>query len=196
MMVAEAKTMAYPKPRLKKKYEEEVIPAMMQQFGFKNRMEVPHLEKVVINMGIGEASTEPKALESAERELSAITSQKPVVTRAKKSIAGFKIRAGQPVGLKVTLRGDRMFEFIDRFLSLAIPRMRDFRGLSRKAFDFFGNYSVGIEEQLIFPEVDYDKVEKIRGMDIAFVTNTKNKEYSEALLEKLGFPFRRKEEGS
>lgn len=191
-MIAELKTKERKKPRLKKKYEEETIPAMTEQFGFKNRMEVPNLEKVIVNMGIGEASAEPKALESAEWELSAITGQKPVITRAKKSIAGFKIRAGQPVGLKITLRGDRMYEFVDRFLSLAIPRMRDFRGLTRKAFDNFGNYSVGIEEQLVFPEVDYDKVEKIRGMDITFVTSTRNKEHSESLLEKLGFPFKEK----
>lgn len=181
------------KPRLKKIYDEEVIQQIMQQFGFKNRMQVPHLEKVVINMGIGEASREPKSLESAEAELGIITGQKPVVTRAKKSIASFKVRQGQPLGLKVTLRGDRMYEFIDRFLSLAIPRMRDFRGLSRKSFDNFGNYSVGIEEQLIFPEIDYDKIDKIRGMDITFVTSTRDKDQAEALLEKLGFPLKERE---
>lgn len=191
-MAKDAKMAVLEKPRMKEKYEKEIVSAMMQQLNLKNPMEVPRLEKVVVNMGIGEASREQKTLESAERELSRITGQKPVVTRAKKSIAGFKLREGQPVGLKVTLRGNRMYEFTDRFLSLAIPRMRDFRGLSRKSFDFFGNYSTGIEEQLIFPEIEYDKIEKIRGMDITFVTNSKNKEHSEILLEKLGFPFKEK----
>jgi len=180
------------KPRLKKLYDEKLAPEMVEQFAFKSRMQAPKLKKVVVNIGIGEASREQKALESAEAELGLITGQKPAITRAKKSIAGFKIRAGQPVGLKVTLRGGRMYEFVDRFLSLAIPRMRDFRGLSRKAFDNFGNYSIGIEEQLIFPEIDYDKVEKVRGMDITFVIDSKSREHCEVLLEKLGFPFKAK----
>ncbi len=180
------------KPRLKKAYQEQIVKAMMEQTGVKNPMQVPRLVKVVINMGIGEASKEPKTLESAENELSVITGQKPITTRAKKSIAGFKTREGMPLGLKVTLRGDRMYEFVDRFLSLAIPRMRDFRGLSRKSFDKFGNYSTGIDEQLIFPEIDYDKVDKIRGMDITFVTTGHDRDASEALLEKLGFPFKAK----
>jgi large subunit ribosomal protein L5 len=183
------KTLNREKPRLKKLYDEQIVPEIMKELGFSNRMQVPRLQKVVVNMGMGEASKEPKSLESAEAELSVITGQKPVVTRAKKSIAGFKLRAGQPLGLKVTLRGDRMYEFVDRLLSLAIPRMRDFRGLSRKSFDNFGNYSTGIQEQLIFPEIDYDKVEKVRGMDITFVT-IGSKEESEVLLEKLGFPLK------
>lgn len=186
------KTATKEKPRLKNTYDEDVIPVMIQQFGLKNRLQVPRLEKVVLNMGVGEASREQKSFESAERELAVIAGQKPVITRAKKSIAGFKIRAGMPIGLKATLRGDRMWEFIDRFLSLAIPRMRDFRGLSRKAFDKEGNITIGIEEQLIFPEIEYDKIDKIRGMDITFVTSTRDKEQSEALLEKLGFPFKQK----
>lgn len=180
-------------PRLKKLYEEEVVPAIMKERGFKNKLQVPHIEKVVVNIGMGEASAEPKTLESAQNELSLITGQKPLVTKSKKSIAGFKIRVGQPVGLKITLRGDRMYEFIDRLLALAIPRMRDFRGMSRRSFDQFGNYSLGIEEQLIFPEVDYDKVDKIRGMDIAFVTSTREKELAEMLLEKMNFPFKGKD---
>ncbi len=180
------------KSRLKKYYQDEVVPAIMKDFGFDNRLQVPYIEKVIVNIGMGEASSEPKSLESAQNELSLITGQKPIVTKAKKSIAAFKIRVGQPLGLKVTLRGERMYEFIDRLITLAIPRMRDFRGFSRKSFDKFGNYSIGIEEQLIFPEVDYDKVDKIRGMDITFVTSTDDKGLSEALLEKMKFPFKSK----
>ncbi|TET54877.1 MAG: 50S ribosomal protein L5 [Actinobacteria bacterium] len=180
------------KSRFKKYYEDEVVPAIMKDFGFNNRLQVPYIEKVIVNIGMGEASQEPKSLETAQNELSLITGQKPIVTKAKKSIAGFKIRVGQPVGLKVTLRGERMYEFTDRLITLAIPRMRDFRGFSRKSFDKFGNYSIGIEEQLIFPEVDYDKVDKIRGMDITFVTSTDDKDLSEALLEKMKFPFKSK----
>lgn len=187
-----AKVETKEKPRLKKQYDEEVIPALTKQFGMKNSMQAPRLEKVILNMGIGEAANEPKTLENAENELATITGQKPAVTRAKKAIATFKTRAGQPVGLKVTLRGSMMYEFVDRFLSLAIPRMRDFRGLSRKSFDKFGNYSTGLQEQLIFPEIDYDKIDKLRGMDITFVTSGDNKEQAEVLLEKLGFPFKAK----
>jgi len=180
------------KPRLKKQFEEEIVPALTKELGMKNNMQAPRLEKVVVNIGIGDASGEPKTFENAQNEIAVITGQTPVITRAKKSIAGFKIRQGQPVGLKVTLRDNMMYEFVDRFLSLAIPRMRDFRGLSRKSFDKFGNYSTGIQEQLIFPEIDYDKIDKLRGMDITFVTSANNSEQAEALLEKLGFPLKEK----
>jgi len=180
------------KPRLKELYQKEVIPKMMQQFSMKNSMQVPRLKKVTLNIGEGEGSRDAKALESAEKDLATISGQKPVLTRAKKSIAGFKIRAGVPVGVKVTLRGDMMYEFIDRFLSTAIPRMRDFRGLSRKSFDRFGNYSMGIDEQLIFPEIDYDKIDRVRGMDITITTDAKDSKKAEALFEYLGFPFKEK----
>lgn len=180
------------KPRLKKQYDDEIRQAIVKQYSLSNLMQAPRLEKVVINIGMGEASKEPKSLESAENELAVITGQKPIITRAKKSIAAFKVRDDQPLGLKVTLRGDRMYEYVDRLLSLAIPRMRDFRGLSRKSFDKLGNYSMGIQEQLIYPEIDYDKVDKIRGMDITFVIKCQNKDQSETLLEKLGFPLKDK----
>jgi large subunit ribosomal protein L5 len=162
---------------------------MMEKFGYKNIMEVPQLEKVVINMGIGDAKENPKFLESAMEELAAITGQKPVVTVAKKSVAAFKVRAGMKIGAKVTLRGNQMYEFLDRLFNIALPRVRDFRGVSPKSFDGRGNYALGIREQLIFPEINYDKVEKVRGMDVIIVTTAKTDEEAKELLSLLGIPF-------
>ena len=175
--------------RLKNKYREEVMPALQQRFGYKNVMEIPRLEKVVINMGLGDCKDNSKALETAVSELTIIAGQKPLVTRAKKSIANFKVRAGMNVGAKVTLRGDRMYEFTDKLVSIVLPRTRDFRGVSAKAFDGRGNYSLGVREQLIFPEIEYDKVEKIRGMEMIFVTTAKTDEEAKELLRLLGMPF-------
>ncbi|MGI6145196.1 MAG: 50S ribosomal protein L5 [Clostridia bacterium] len=175
--------------RLKDKYMGEVIPAMQQKFNYKNIMEVPKLEKVVINMGVGEATQNPKALDGAVADLTAISGQKPVITRAKKSIAAFKLRAGVPIGVKVTLRGDRMYEFVDKLFNVVLPRVRDFRGVSPKAFDGRGNYTLGLKEQLMFPEIDYDKVDKTRGMDIVFVTTALSDEESKELLTLMGMPF-------
>lgn len=175
--------------RLKDKYTNEVIPALMAKYSYKNIMQVPKIEKVVINMGLGEARENPKAIEAASNDLSLITGQKPLVTRAKKSIANFKIRSGMPIGIKVTLRGERMYEFIDKLFNVALPRVRDFRGLPSKSFDGRGNYSFGVREQLIFPEIEYDKVDKVRGMDIIFVTTAKNDEEAKTLLELMGLPF-------
>lgn len=177
--------------RLKDLYFNEIVPAMEKKFGYKNIMEVPKLEKIVINMGVGEAKDNPKVLESATKDLEAITGQKPVVTKAKKSIANFKIRQGMSIGCKVTLRGDRMYEFTDRLINLALPRVRDFRGVSPDSFDGRGNYALGIKEQLIFPEIDYDKVDKVRGMDIIFVTTAKTDEEARELLSGFGMPFRK-----
>jgi len=177
-------------PRLKQRYRDEIAPALNTEFGFANVMQIPRLVKVVVNMGVGEGSKEPRLLDGAVRDLTEITGQRPLVTKAKKSIAGFKLREGQSVGAKVTLRGDRMWEFLDRLLSLALPRIRDFRGLSPRSFDGNGNYTFGLTEQLVFPEVDYDKVEKIRGMDIIVVTTADTDEHGRALLRALGFPFR------
>ncbi|RBP44891.1 50S ribosomal protein L5 [Garciella nitratireducens] len=176
-------------PRIKEKYNNEVAPALMEKFNYKSIMEIPKLEKVVINMGIGEAKDNPKALEAAIEDLTMITGQKPVVTRAKKSISNFKIREGMAIGAKVTLRGNKMYEFIDKLFNVALPRVRDFRGVSTKSFDGRGNYSLGIKEQLIFPEIEYDKIDKVRGMDIIFVTTAKNDEESRELLRLLGMPF-------
>jgi len=175
--------------RLKNKYREEVMPALKQRFGYKNVMEIPRLEKIVINMGLGDCKDNSKALETAVSELTIIAGQKPLVTRAKKSIANFKVRAGMNVGAKVTLRGDRMYEFTDKLVSIVLPRTRDFRGVSAKAFDGRGNYSLGVREQLIFPEIEYDKVEKIRGMEMIFVTTAKTDEEARELLRLLGMPF-------
>ena len=175
--------------RLKDKYRAEVVPALQQKFNYKNVMEIPRLEKVVINMGLGDCKDNAKALETAVAELTIIAGQKPLVTKAKKSIANFKLRSGMNVGAKVTLRGDRMYEFTDKLVSIVLPRVRDFRGVSAKAFDGRGNYSLGVREQLIFPEIEYDKVEKIRGMDIAFVTTAENDEQARALLTMMGAPF-------
>lgn len=176
-------------PRLREKYENEVVPALREKFGYKSIMEVPRLEKVVINMGVGDAKDNPKLLDAAVNDLSTIAGQKAVVTRAKKSVSNFKIRQGMPIGCKVTLRGVRMYEFVDKLLNIALPRVRDFKGVSNKAFDGRGNYSLGIKEQLIFPEIEYDKVEKVRGMDIIFVTTAKTDEEARELLRLLGMPF-------
>ncbi|MFY9416108.1 MAG: 50S ribosomal protein L5 [bacterium] len=163
---------------------------MIQRFGYKNIMEVPRLEKVVVNMGVGEAIQNPKLLDAAVNDLSVITGQKPIITRAKKSIANFKLRAGMPIGCKVTLRGQRMYDFLEKLFNVALPRVRDFRGVSPRSFDGRGNYSLGVREQLIFPEIDYDQVEKIRGLDIVIVTSAKNDEEARELLRLLGIPFR------
>ena len=175
--------------RLKDKYRAEVAPALKQHFQYKNVMEIPRLEKIVINMGLGDCKDNAKALEVAVSELATISGQKPLVTKAKKSIANFKLRAGMNVGAKVTLRGDRMYEFADKLVSIVLPRVRDFRGVSTKAFDGRGNYSLGVREQLIFPEIEYDKVEKIRGMEMIFVTTAKTDEEARELLRLLGMPF-------
>jgi len=178
--------------RLKEKYVKEVAPAMMQKFNYKNVMEIPRLEKVVINIGVGEATQNPKELDGAVEDLKAITGQKPVITRAKKSIAAFKVREGVAIGTKVTLRNDRMYEFVDKLFNVVLPRVRDFRGVSPKAFDGRGNYTLGLKEQLVFPEIDYDKIDKVRGMDIVFVTTAKNDEESRELLRFMGMPFAEK----
>lgn len=175
--------------RLQEKYRSEVMPALQQKFGYKNVMEIPRLEKIVINMGLGDCKDNAKAMEVAVGELTTIAGQKPLVTKAKKSIANFKVRAGMNVGAKVTLRSDRMYEFADKLVSIVLPRMRDFRGVSAKAFDGRGNYSLGVREQLIFPEIEYDKVEKIRGMEMIFVTTAKTDEEAKELLAQLGMPF-------
>ncbi|MDR3597863.1 50S ribosomal protein L5 [Clostridium sp.] len=175
--------------RLQEKYQKEVIPAMIEKFGYKNIMEVPKLEKIVINMGVGEAKENQKVLESAVNDLTLIAGQKPILTRAKKSVANFKIRENMPLGCKVTLRKAQMFEFADKLMSIALPRVRDFRGVSSKAFDGRGNYSLGIKEQLIFPEIEYDKIDKVRGMDIIFVTSANTDEEARELLRFLGMPF-------
>jgi len=177
--------------RLKEKFVKEVTPALMSKFNYKSVMEVPKLEKIVINMGVGDAVANAKALDNAVEELSTITGQKPVVTRAKKSIAGFRLREGMPIGAKVTLRGERMYEFLDKLVSVSLPRVRDFRGISKKAFDGRGNYTLGIKEQLIFPEIDYDKVSKVRGMDIVIVTTANTDEESRELLTQFGMPFQK-----
>jgi large subunit ribosomal protein L5 len=175
--------------RLQEKYKSEVIPALTQKFGYKNVMQVPRLEKIVINMGLGDCKDNAKALETAVNELATISGQKPLVTKAKKSIANFKVRAGMNVGAKVTLRQDRMYEFADKLISIVLPRMRDFRGVSAKAFDGRGNYALGVREQLIFPEIEYDKVDKIRGMEMIFVTTARTDEEAKELLAQLGMPF-------
>jgi len=175
--------------RLKDKYLKEVVPAMMEKFGYSNIMEIPKIEKVVVNMGVGEAVGNPKVLDAAVNDLTTIVGQRPVVTRAKKSIAAFKIREGMPIGTKVTLRGERMFQFLDKLLNVALPRVRDFRGVNPRSFDGRGNYTMGIKEQLIFPEIEYDKVDKIRGMDIIIVTTAKSDEEARELLKLMGMPF-------
>ncbi|MCL0101161.1 50S ribosomal protein L5 [Peptococcaceae bacterium] len=176
--------------RLKEKYEREVVKSMMEKFNYKNVMEVPKLEKVVINMGLGEAAQNPKVIDFAVNDLMTITGQRPVVTKAKKSIAGFKLRKGMGIGVKVTLRGKRMWDFVDKLINVALPRVRDFRGVSQKSFDGRGNYSLGIREQLIFPEIDYNKIDKVRGMDICIVTTAKTDEETRGLLKLLGMPFK------
>lgn len=178
-------------PRLLQRYREELTPALMKRFGYKNVMQVPRLEKVCLNMGIGEAIQDAKVLEKAMEDLAVIGGQRPAVTRAKKSISNFKLRKGMKIGCRVTLRGARMYEFLDRFISLAVPRIRDFRGFSDKSFDGKGNYSIGVREQIIFPEINVDKIDKIRGLDITFVTTTDNDEEAYELLKAFGMPFRR-----
>ena len=175
--------------RLKEQYQSEIVEALTKKFGYKNVMEVPKLDKIVINMGVGEAKENAKALETAIKDMEIITGQKAVVTRAKKSVANFKIREGMPIGCKVTLRGDRMYEFADRLINLALPRVRDFRGVNPNAFDGRGNYALGIKEQLIFQEIEYDKVDKVRGMDIIFVTTAKTDEEARELLAQFNMPF-------
>ena len=177
--------------RLQKKYKEEVRPALVKEFGYSTIMMAPRLEKIVINMGVGDATQNSKTLDDAVNDLTIIAGQHPVVTKAKKSIATFNVREGQAIGCKVTLRGQRMYEFLDKLVSIALPRVRDFRGISKNAFDGHGNYTLGVKEQLIFPEIDYDKVAKIRGMDIVFVTTAKSDKEAFALLDKMGFPFRK-----
>jgi large subunit ribosomal protein L5 len=179
------------RPRLKVRYDSELRPALKDSLGLGNIMEVPRFEKIVVNMGVGRATQQPSLLEGAVRDLTIITGQKPLVTKAKKSIAGFKLREGQSIGAKVTMRGDRMWEFLDRLISVAIPRIRDFRGLPPDAFDGRGNYTFGVTEQLIFPEIDYDKVDTTRGMDITIVTTARIDAHGKALLAAFGFPFRR-----
>lgn len=176
--------------RLKQRYQKEIGPAIAREFGIKNPMAIPRLEKIVINMGMGEAIANAKILDTASDELKSITGQKPVITKAKKSIASFKLRQGMPIGVMVTLRGDRMYEFLDRLVSVGLPRVRDFRGVSPKAFDGRGNYTIGVREQLIFPEIDFNKVDKLRGMNISIVTTANNDELARALLKALGMPFR------
>ena len=177
--------------RLRDTYENEIKKAMTDKFGYKNVMQVPRLEKIVINMGVGEAKENSKILESAVKDLTTISGQKPVITKAKKSVANFKLREGMPIGCKVTLRGERMYEFTDRLVNLALPRVRDFRGVSAESFDGRGNYALGIKEQIIFPEIEYDKVDKVRGMDIIFVTTAKTDEEARELLRLFGMPFKK-----
>ncbi|MEE9181909.1 MAG: 50S ribosomal protein L5 [candidate division NC10 bacterium] len=177
-------------PRLRERYRQQMVPTLMKRFGYKNIFQTPRLSKVVINMGLGEAVANVKVIDNALEELAIISGQRPVITRAKKSEAGFKLRTGMPIGCKVTLRGDRMYEFLDRFLNVALPRIRDFRGVSPHSFDGRGNYALGVKEQLIFPEIKYDKVDMVRGMDICIHTTARNDEEAKALLEHLGFPFR------
>lgn len=177
-------------PRLKEKYRKEIIPAMKERFGYRNEMQVPRLEKIVVNMGVGEGAHDPKAIDAAMRDLALITGQKPKLCRAKRSVAGFKLRTGMSVGCKVTLRGNRMYEFLDRLITLAIPRVRDFRGLNPNAFDGRGNFTMGLDEQLVFPEIDYDEVERIQGMDITIVTTAETDEEGRELLRLFGMPFK------
>jgi large subunit ribosomal protein L5 len=178
-------------PRLQSKYRQDVVPQLMKQFAFDNQLQVPRLLKITLNMGLGEAVQTPKLIEAAVEEMSAITGQKPVVTRAKKAIATFKLREGMPIGVAVTLRRERMWEFADRLISLALPRVRDFRGVSAKAFDGRGNYTLGIREQIVFPEINYDKIDKIKGLSATFGTTARTDEHGRALLAALGMPFRK-----
>ena len=183
--------MANNMPNLKKKYQEEVAPALMQKFGYKSTMQIPRLEKIVVNVGCSEARENAKVLDAVVRDLTTITGQKAVVTKAKKSVANFKLREGMPIGAKVTLRGDKMWEFLDRLFNVALPRVRDFRGISADGFDGRGNFALGIKEQLIFPEIEYDKIDKIRGMDIVMVTTAQTDEEARELLKLIGAPFTR-----
>ena len=177
-------------PRLKERYKNEVSAQLQKEFNFSNKMQIPTLSKIVVNMGVGEAAKDSKLIEGAIRDLTTITGQRPIVTKARKSIANFKLREGQPIGAHVTLRGDRMWEFMDRLLSVSLPRIRDFRGLSPKQFDGSGNYTFGLTEQVVFPEIEQDKLDRVRGMDITIVTSAKNDNEGRALLKALGFPFK------
>jgi large subunit ribosomal protein L5 len=177
--------------RLKDRYREEIVPALMEEFGYRNVMEVPRLQKIVVNVGLGEALQDVKALDAAARDIATITGQKPIITRASKSIASFKLREGNPIGVKVTLRGNRMYDFLDRMCNIALPRRRDFRGVSPDSFDGRGNYSLGFREQLVWPEIDYDSIDKIRGMEVTIVTTAQNDEEARRLLQLLGMPFGR-----
>ncbi|MCJ7796063.1 MAG: 50S ribosomal protein L5 [Thermoleophilia bacterium] len=177
-------------PRLQERYQKEIVPALIEEFGYKNIMQVPRVTKLTLNMGVGEASQDAKALEEASKQLGQITGQKPQVRRARKSIANFKLRTGMPVGLRVTLRGDRMWEMLDRLLSIALPRIRDFRGIPASGFDGRGNFNLGLREQTIFPEIDYDKIDRVRGLDIAITTSAETDDEGRVLLKKLGMPFR------
>jgi len=177
------------KTRLEVRYKDEIVPSLMKKFEYKNVMEVPHLDKIVINIGVGDAVADKKRLDEAVEELGLISGQKPIITKAKKSIATYKLRAGEPIGCKVTLRGTRMYEFFDKLVSISLPRVRDFRGVNKNSFDGRGNYTLGVKEQLIFPEIDYDKVGKVRGMDIIVVTTANSDEEAYALLKELGMPF-------
>lgn len=177
--------------RLKEKYTNEVVPFLVERFKYENIMQVPRLEKIVLNMGLGSSKENPKAIESAVKELETITGQHPIVTKARKSIANFKLREGMNVGVKVTLRGEKMYDFLDKFMNISLPRVRDFRGISSKSFDGRGNYAVGIKEQLIFPEIEYDMVDQIRGMDIVVVTTASTDEEAKELLDKMGMPFKK-----
>jgi large subunit ribosomal protein L5 len=189
-----AKTPADYKPRLKRDYDDRIAKAMTEKFGYKNRFEVPRLEKIVLNMGVGEATQDKKRVETAAAEMEQIAGQKPVITKAKKSIAQFKLREGMPIGVKVTLRGDRMFEFLDRLVTIALPRVRDFRGLNPKSFDGRGNYALGLKEQIIFPEINYDQIDKVRGMDVIVTTTAKTDEEARELLRLFNFPFPQEEQ--
>ncbi len=191
--MAEAKKDGYT-PRLKKDYDDRIVQAMTEKFGYKNRFEVPKIEKIVINMGVGEATQDKKKVDVAAAEMELIAGQKPVVTKAKKSIAQFKLREGMPIGVKVTLRRERMYEFLDRLITIALPRVRDFRGLNPKSFDGRGNYAMGLKEQIIFPEISYDRIDKVRGMDIIVTTTAKTDEEARELLRLFNFPFPRTEE--
>ena len=178
-------------PRLKDRYKTEMVPALMQEFGYRNVMEVPRLEKIVLNVGLGEALENVKALDAAAKDVSTITGQKPIITRAKRSIATFRLREGNPIGVKVTLRGNRMYDFLDRLCNAALPRQRDFRGVSPDAFDGRGNYTLGLREQLLWPEIDYDSIDKVRGMEVTMVTTAQTDEEGRRLLQLLGMPFQR-----
>ncbi|HYI49349.1 MAG TPA: 50S ribosomal protein L5 [Allosphingosinicella sp.] len=188
--MAEAKYVA----RLRREFDEKIVPAMIEKFGYKNRMEVPRLDKIVINMGVGEATQDKKKVETAAQEMELIAGQKPVITKAKKSIAQFKLREGMPIGVKVTLRRERMYEFLDRLVTIALPRVRDFRGLNPKSFDGRGNYAMGLKEQLVFPEINYDRIEKVRGMDIIVTTTANTDDEARELLRLFNFPFPKVEE--
>jgi len=188
--MAEAKYVA----RMRADYDSRIVPAMIEKFGYKNRMEVPRLDKIVINMGVGEATQDKKKVETAAQEMELIAGQKPVITKAKKSIAQFKLREGMPIGVKVTLRRERMYEFLDRLVTVALPRVRDFRGLNPKSFDGRGNYAMGLKEQLVFPEINYDRIEKVRGMDIIVTTTAKTDDEARELLRLFNFPFPREED--